>query len=471
MVCLGCRPGLKNEVANNCLARNSDERQPSCRKCGISNRVCVYEPLKTWVFLSSAEKGSTACDSLSGPETPFSSDNGSEGESRGWSFFREQTTPVLGDFSKFTLQFFTDHIPRLSAAERSVRSMAIALASRQELMICPPDRLYDLTMIRSNAISASLQELTRPDCSILAILQCGLFFVGYECLQDPMQINPETSARHLGAGLRILEEHRSRPKSGKGVVDSVSDIIDQYIEPMYLQMEMMLSMFNDPMHTICDLSKYHTEAKRPKLPPRFTSLIDARDSFFQIYRWHYLYRAQDQKLWTPSSSAFRTVREVFVDWHTLVIAYGDTLRNGAEDDATRKRLMIMLSRWSLLMVGLVHSTVITSHGKSDGRAGSPYFPNGGRLKISVVDLTKPDLVTITFIVDAHSLGLLEICDWTETGLNEDPTLRIWPVVQIRRLQDGSGRGVVKFRMGFDDLEERDLRAFSFCQGFEGSLLY
>jgi hypothetical protein len=62
-------------------------------------------------------------------------------------------------------------------------------------------------------------------------------------------------------------------------------------------------------------------------------------------------------------------------------------------------------------------------------------------------LTDPTYVIVTFIVDKRSLSLLEICDWTETGLSGDPSLRIWPVAEVRRLEDGSGRGIVKLRMG------------------------
>ena len=67
--------------------------------------------------------------------------------------------------------------------------------------------------------------------------------------------------------------------------------------------------------------------------------------------------------------------------------------------------------------------------------------------IARVDVTDPDYVVISFIVDARSLSILEICDWTETGLSGDPALRIWPVADVKRLRDGSGRGIVRWRMG------------------------
>jgi hypothetical protein len=335
-----------------------------------------------------------------------------------------------------------DLIPRLCAAETAIRKMAVALATRQELLNCSPDKLYELSLVRTGAMSATVHELTQPGCSVLAILQCGLLFIGYECLQDPMLINVETSVRHLAAGLRILEEYRAERLLGIQPTTSASDVIENYIEPMYLQMEMMLSMFNNPIHTIRDLASSHTETQQPKLPPRFTDLAHARDVFFKIYRWHYVYRAEGHKLWTHTSPAFLTVRQVFVDWHTLIMAYNDTLSASGRDELERQKLMTMVSRWSLLMVSMVHSTTV-----SRGPNGSPLLPRGGRMRTSVVDLLDQSSVTITFIVDAHSLAMLEICDWTDSGLGEDPKLRMWPLVEVRRLEDGSGRGLVKWKMG------------------------
>jgi hypothetical protein len=327
--------------------------------------------------------------------------------------------------------------------------MTIALATRQELLSCSPDNLLALSSVRSEAFSATIKALTQPDCDLVAVLLCGLFFIGYECLQDPMDINPDTSVRHLGSGLRILEEYHT---SNKTHTSSVTDIIREYLEPMYLQMEMMFSLFSTPVHTIRDVSLSSTAARRPVLPARFTNLHEARRWFLSIYRWQYHYRADGNKIWSATSSAFSIVRAVFVEWYALIMAYNDALSNSAGDVLERQNLMTVVSHWSLLMVGMVHSTAsatspFSSQSTLGTGLGSPFLPNGGRLKASVVDLTDPTYVIVTFIVDKRSLSLLEICDWTETGLSGDPSLRIWPVAEVRRLEDGSGRGIVKLRMG------------------------
>ncbi len=326
--------------------------------------------------------------------------------------------------------------------------MTAALASRQELLSCPPEKLYELSAVRSEALSAAIKELTYADCDLIAILLCGLFFVGYECLQNPIDINPDTSIRHLGAGLRILEECRTGKRA---YTDSITGIIRDYLEPMYLQMEIMLSMFNTPIHTVRDLFTTQLDTRQPRLPTRFTNLESARRAFFDIYRWHYHYRAESGRLWTPASPTFRTVKAVYIQWYARVMAYNDTLSDAPGDVVVKQNLMTVVSHSSLLMVALVHSTVsIPASAEPSGTTvgvASPYLPNGGRLKTSVVDLTDPKYVIVTFIVDEDTLKMLEICDWTETGLTGDPTLRIWPVAAVRRLDDGSGRGIVRLRTG------------------------
>jgi hypothetical protein len=396
-----------------------------------------------WVFVPRAQDSrSKALDgSHSALLRSVPSQHAQPAELRTLAYFRERTGPSLSDFSVFTQHMFRTIIPLLSASEDAVRSMTIALAARQELLSCAPQRLYSLSAVRSNAVASALGMLTQPSCNLVAVLLCGLLFIGYECLQDPNDIDPDTSIRHLGAGLRILEEQHIDSETRKRLPASVRDMIDNHLEPMYLQMEMMLCLFNAPIHTICDLSTYDSSDTPPALPSRFTDLVSARDHFFKIYRWQFLFRATGTKPWTPTSQAFQTVRQVFVEWHTLIMAYNDRLGDTSPDDLLREKLTTVVSHWSLLMVALIHSTVITPrHG------GSPFLPDGGRLKFSVVDLTNPVFVTTTFIIDARSLGLLQIFDWTDRGLVGDPALRIWPVVEIRRLEDGSGRGMVTMKM-------------------------
>lgn len=410
--------------------------------------TCVYEPLKTWLFVSETEKQHLGATVAPSPPTSLPLYYMQASEMRALAFFREQTTPSLSAFSKFTTNFWMQLIPQVSETESAVRHMAIALASRQELLYCSPERLQHLSMIRSDAVATSVNYLTQPDCNIVAVLLCGLFFTGYECLQNPMEIDSGTSVRHLGAGLRILEEHRRAIASNReSLTSSVEDVVRNFLEPMYLQMEMMLSMFTTPIHTVRDLSSSSADAKLPHLPPRFTDLQHASRIFFRIYRWHYHYRAEQNESWTPTSNVFQTVRKVFLDWYTLIMAYNDSLDSGSKDDNVRHNLMMMVSHWSLLMVGMVHSTASPTTAVQGQCFGSPYFPHGGRLKTSIVDLSHPTFVTVNFIIDAQSLQLLEICDLTEEGLSGDPSLRIWPAAEVRKLDDGSGRGIVSLRMG------------------------
>src|ERR1700710_2589571 len=141
----------RHQILTDPFGKRSDERKPTCRKCGVLDRACTYEPLKTWLFVPGAKEPPNASIA---PALPGSLPTGSaKGEElRALSFFRERTSPSLSAFSRFTRHFFIEIIPQLSAAENAVRSMTVALAARQELVSCSSDRLYDLSMIRSSAV-------------------------------------------------------------------------------------------------------------------------------------------------------------------------------------------------------------------------------------------------------------------------------------------------------------------------------
>jgi hypothetical protein len=242
------------------------------------------------------------------------------------------------------------------------------------------------------------------------------------------------SVKHLGAGLRILEDRPTMaalPSTG-----SYSEAVHIYLHPMYLQLEMMLCMLTTPIATHRRQDS-NEDLERPRLPGRFQHLVAARIAFYRICRWHFLFRAQGANEWTAESPAFLTVRSLFLEWHRLIMLYNDALTS--TDLAQKRALLSMVSHWRLYMVALVHSAAAPP-GTVAG-SGSPYLPNGGRLRTSLVDLMDPDHVRITFIVDSDTVPMLEVCDWSDSGLLCDPTLRIWPTAEIRKLADG--RGLVK----------------------------
>lgn len=206
-----------------------------------------------------------------------------------------------------------------------------------------------------------------------------------------------------------------------------------YLQPMYLQLEMMLSMLRTPIATHFR-RELNEDLERPRLPNHFPHLVAARDAFYRILRWHFVFRAQRANEWTAHSAAFITVRSLFLDWHRLLMIYNDTLP--LTDLAQRRGLLSMVSHWRLYMVALVHSADMAPNAVAG--SGSPYLPHGGRLKTSLVNLIHPDHVKMTFIVDQQTLPMLEICDWGDSGLLCDPALKIWPTAVVRKLADGRG---------------------------------
>lgn len=406
----GCRTCRSRRV-------KCDEGKPTCNRCKSAARSCGgYEPSKIWLFEPTSN---TVLET-------------NQHERRAIQFFQEQTSPILAAFSKFTLRFWEHFIARMAHAEPAVRHMSIALASRQEAASCSPDELYSLSRLRSHAFSEALQLLVRPQpqISTLAVLMSCLFMVAYEAFEDPMEMTT-ASVKHLGAGLRILEDQSTM--AALPATKSHEEAIHVYLQPMYLQLEMMLSMLRTPIatHFRRDLDE---DLERPRLPNHFPHLVAARDAFYRILRWHFVFRAQRANEWTAHSAAFITVRSLFLDWHRLLMIYNDTLP--LTDLAQRRGLLSMVSHWRLYMVALVHSADMAPNAVAG--SGSPYLPHGGRLKTSLVNLIHPDHVKMTFIVDQQTLPMLEICDWGDSGLLCDPALKIWPTAVVRKLADGRG---------------------------------
>lgn len=406
----GCRTCRSRRV-------KCDETKPTCTRCKSARRSCGgYEPFKVWLFEpTSTTILATDCH-----------------ERRALQFFQYQTSPILAAFSKFTQRFWEDFIARMALAEPAVRHMTIALATRQEGASCSPDDLYSLSRLRSHAFSSALQLLVRPEpqTSTLAILMSCLLFVGYEAFEDPTEMT-SASVKHLGAGLRILEDQSTMATLPS--TSSYTEAVHVYLQPMYLQLEMMLSMLTTPIVT--RRRQYLNEVlEKPKLPSRFPHLAAARISFYKIFRWHFAFRVQEANEWTPQAASFLTIRYLFLEWHRLVMLYNDALP--LTDLVQKRGLLSMVSHWRLYMVALVHSAA-TIPGSSAG-TGSPYLPRGGRLKTSLVDLMEPDHVKISFVVDKQTLPMLEVCDWSDSGLLCDPSLRIWPTTEVRKLADGRG---------------------------------
>ncbi|RMZ79360.1 hypothetical protein DV736_g6681, partial [Chaetothyriales sp. CBS 134916] len=387
--------------------------------------------MRTWLFEPAAVRTSGS------PAYSLSLHPVGRPELRAWSFFREQTSPILSSFSKFTVKFFYELVPLLSEAESSVKQTAIALATNQELASCAPSNVYDLLLVRSNSFSSALNALTEPQCNLVAILMCALLLVGYENFRDPGN-SANNAMTHLGSGLRILDEYEATNRMPR--TDSAYEAIRLYLEPMYLQMEMFLSIFRTPI-TIHRNSAALVGAERPAMPSCFRDLSSARTLFFRICWWHWHLRADHLEDWTSRSAAFLAVRDTFLQWNSLLMLYSDTL--SATEMTQKRRVLSMVSHSRLFMTALVHSASSSSPPVlGSNQTSAPPAPlHRGRIKTSLVDIFDPDAIVVTFIIDPRSLTMLEICDWTDSGLLCDPALRIWPTAEVRKFEDG--RGLVK----------------------------
>jgi len=388
-----------------------DETQPACLNCSRSRRDCGgYSPPKTWIFDSESEPGSSGQWLSLSRLTPTSS--GRADEQRALLFFSEKTTPLLAAFSQFTLHFWNSLLPQLTQSEAAVRHLSIALASRQEMCSCAPSDLLRLSRLRSEHYSAALRVLTRSDspCSLVVVLMCCLLFVGYENFQDPAEQNADGLV-HLAAGQKILDE---RARRGINRADPATPVIDAFIEPMYLWLELVSSMFNTPSSGQAGIV-FPTNITCPRLPTHFSSLVVARRAFFEICRWRY--HCDD------SVPAFRHVRSLLLRWHRLLMGYHDSL----SESATLEKMMVqaLTAQYRLLFAGIVYSA------RSD-------FSGDSRFRPYRVDLSDPSRIVVDFTIPHRCLLILYDIGLEKVVTSNDTKLRLWPLAEVRELDDGRG---------------------------------
>jgi hypothetical protein len=465
---MGAQRRLHQKVKTGCRACKTgrvkcDERRPVCRRCERSGRECVFDPIPAWSFRTSTFVAAQQATLVSAyreriPTWIITTHMDSQ-RARALQFFRERTSVSLGSFSKFTKSYFEVVLPLLSEEEEAVRSMAIAVATKQELLSDTAEDNSSLHLLQSTAYSQAVSHLTRPDVNVIAAIQGSLLLMSFECFNSPLDLDPGTGVRHLGAAIRILNEHRASMETATSQRrNSIPNLLYDYVEPMCLGLEVMLSFFRTPMYTIRNMETASNDAREPDLPSEFTDLLSARTSFSRIVRWSYHYRAQladENEPWTLNCPAFKLIRRHFLAWHDRALELMSSFSKSKDAKHLKPVLVTMISQWSLLMVAFSYSTVPfdstistlpSTTSSKQLTLQPPYLPEGGRLKTSIVDLTSPKYMTTTFIVGARTLRLLEICDWTATGLEGDFDLQIWPTAEVRVLEDGSGRGIVRLRL-------------------------
>lgn len=328
----------------NCKRRHSkcDEQKPACTRCLVTGVNCEYQTPQTWIFPATKPLNPPILGLLE-PTSAF----GDSIEQRALCYYSEKLLPDVTGFTLQTEVFWRSLLPRLSQLEPAIRHILIATASKHEALRSLPPKLAELTPVCAQYHSLALRGLSQPSRPLGAevLLMSCIAFAFFERMHAPFAMEGPCFD-FVQAGLKILRERRARSDGARA--QDGSSLVDEFLEPMFFQMELMLSMFVQPDRLI-HLESRCVQPSLPRLPAVFADTETARRAFFHIIAARYsLVHAGAE--WSATSAAFRKVRESLVHWMSAFDAY--LSRNSATDSS---RGFYMREQACLLVGAILYS--------------------------------------------------------------------------------------------------------------------
>lgn len=422
---LGRRPKKRrhHKSFDGCLQCKSkrikcDERKPSCTRCLLSDFDCVFNLSRAKEQLS----GRPPCPPgvLVEPCSAF----GDPVENRALTYYNEVLLPDVTGFTSQTETFWRSLVPRLSHTEPAIHHILVAVASKHEaLRTCDP-KLAELTPVCAKYHSLALRCLGRanrvPNTEV-ALMSC-IAFSFFERMRDPFAMEGACS-RFVEAGLKILHERRVKPQAS-----GQSDLIDNFLEPMFFQMELMLSMFVQP-DDITNMDWHDLQPAMQKIPPIFPDAESATRGFFHIVARRYSL-VNNGAEWSLTSAAFREVRALLQRWMAAFDAYLRQLLPSTAEGC--KRIFYMREQACLLIGAMLFSA-------------RNQVPLDCFCRPVSVDLATPYRISITIRVhDAVKVNLSGMNTGTPSKIR-DPKLGLWPHARYVRWEEGNGIVLMEFR--------------------------
>ena len=315
-------------------------------RCILGAVDCKYEAPRTWLFPAASRSPNTCNLRTIQPSSAYSDPS----ERRALLWFTEKLLPDITGFTAQTGKFWRSLLPRLSETEPSIRHILVAIASKHEGLRELSPRNSELMPLCARHHSLALQHLTQSDTRSKAdilLISCVAFSF-FERMRDPFAMEGRCSD-FVSAGLNILRERRANSRMS-GDCDS-STLINDFLGPMFFQMELVLTMFAHPDCLIySDLEQMHNS--RLLIPAAFTDLRAARHTFFHIIsrRYSAVYKGLE---WSQSSTAFQEIRMLLSKWLTALDAYLVVLCSN--DTAEYDRAFYLREQTCLLIGGMLYS--------------------------------------------------------------------------------------------------------------------
>ena len=272
-------------------------------------------------------------------------------EQRALLYFRERTTADLNGFTSYTHTFWNSLIPGLCQSEPAIRHIVIALATKHEALRSDVDRAAEINPFCIKHHSLALQTLTRPTIphnEEILLVSC-IAFITFERLQDPCG-TIGSYLTYIVAGLKILRE-RERTRSAQ-IDDGYSfNLVDHFIEPMFFQIQLVISMFCEPARLVCN-NEPQVLSAYPDIPTTFEDVHDARHALFRICVWRYIISYKGEE-WSGSSPGFQKVRSLLTQWHDSLAVLERSFPESEIED--RKKVGGLRNQAQILVGAMLYS--------------------------------------------------------------------------------------------------------------------
>ncbi|KAK5944482.1 hypothetical protein PMZ80_003764 [Knufia obscura] len=388
-----------------------DELKPSCSRCRLSNRQCVYAVPKQWLF--EPRKGVPLL--LRGPP-PTSL--GDLDERRAFDFFKQATAPQFAGQHDLASRFWYGIVPQTASSDALIFKLAVAMGSQHEAVVYGSEKSSTLARRSHEAVIAILARnlpTIRADVSLL----CCAMLMAYANLCEEV---PATAPVHFSLGLRILREETipGHPK--------LADSLSAFIEPMFGELELATALFGTPpenVEIVCPQIPL-----RPILPATFADLYQAKRSLGEILRWLLYITFLHRTSQALSTYKVAEVDVLLAQWRRTVVRYSLTV-------ATTYPGLFMKARKMLFQYKLFATC--------RGAANNSIFIEASRVQILSVDFSQRHITSMLCTLKRNCL------DDSSRPLAPEPSrdhddLDIWPkgepvghdgVTQIVRITIGN----------------------------------
>ncbi|EXJ70541.1 uncharacterized protein A1O5_06611 [Cladophialophora psammophila CBS 110553] len=381
-----------------------DETKPNCLRCRRSSRQCDgYIVRKAWIFEPSGTKVSDMSANSALLQKEISTEQGTDLGTWAFQYFCEVATPAMAEwtFASSAQDFWFRHVRQCATSIPGVRHLAVALAGRHK---CTSNLAPDEPSFASGQYLQALSWLIREKEAICVdtVLLCCILIAVYEHLDPHTECYAGLS--HLAAAFRIMNDPSTTWTSATRAMYSIA-----------LQVETAVSIFRTPIVLPGAEPTVAFDQSIPHLPEAFQSAAQMQRTFFEIFRWRFLYSLYHRE-WTSDCSGFHQLHKFMRQWYGLVCNF--ICRFNEENPASED---LQLAKTMSVQFRMIYAALWYSISDKNPKHQRPGHAN-------LVGLSDSDEVTVfvPFKVDPQydNQGLR-----LESGTCHKPT-GIWPVIEI-----------------------------------------